>query len=291
MLGTTAAEIPSEVTGIGPVPLEATAIQTTTEPEESWSNEMLLGCGREAIQESDLLEAQAQPFLRQSINSRLRGGHALSILRARLKSEGRWLGFQQENALPRSTLWQMIEVYERATKDGYTAQDLVEDYGTWTGILLAYGLAQPRKGTGGGCTVEQIEPPAEDDDDADEVVIEKDLDEEGSDGESPEDETDEGESENESPDAEPEEAAEEEPPAVSEDQIIAADAFVIAVGGVPHAVRALVARSIMSGDKDAVKTVLTEVVRAARALLTPAEITEIVIVGAAAERGIKWVAV
>ena len=103
---------------------EAIRIQPPNDPNESWPDKMLLDCGREAIKESDLLESQAQPLIRQSIGSRLRGGHAMSILRARLKSEGRWLRFQQDNALPRTTLWQMIEVYERAAKDGYTAQAL-----------------------------------------------------------------------------------------------------------------------------------------------------------------------
>jgi hypothetical protein len=65
---------------------------------------------------------------------------------------------------------------------------------------------------------------------------------------------------------------------VTEDEIGAADSFVAMVGGMEHAVRALIARSIKSGDKDAVKNAVAEVVRAARAVLTPSEITEIVTV-------------
>ena len=261
-----------------------------SEPDESWPDKMLLDCGREAIKESDVLEAQAQPLIRRSVGSRLRGGHAMSILRARLKAEGRWSSFQQQQDLPRTTMWQMIEVYERSAKDGHAAQDLVENYGSWTGILLAYGLAQPRKSPAGGCVVEQLEPPAADeDDDVQGDAVEDDGAEEEPKDEELDEDTDSDESQDESPNAEPEEAAEEELPPVTDDQVVAADTSVAAVGGLEHAARALIARSIKSGDKEGVEDALSEMVRAARTLLTPAEITEIVIVGNA--RGVKWVSV
>jgi hypothetical protein len=78
---------------------------------------------------------------------------------------------------------------------------------------------------------------------------------------------------------------------VTEEQLIAADSFVAAVGGMGHAARALVAGSIKSGDRDAVKGAVAEVVRAARAILTLSEITAIVIVGNAKEKGFKGVSV
>ena len=90
---------------------------------------------------------------------------------------------------------------------------------------------------------------------------------------------------------EAEEAAEEELPPVTDDQIGAADAFVSAVGGLEHAARALVARSVKKGDKDGVKSTIAEAVRAARAVLTPSEISEIVIVGSTKAKGIQWVSV
>jgi hypothetical protein len=91
--------------------------------------------------------------------------------------------------------------------------------------------------------------------------------------------------------AERQEVVGEELPPVTDDHIEQADAFVGAVGGPEHAARALVARSVRSGDKDGVKITVAEVVRAANALLTSAEIGEIVIVGNAKEKGIKWVSV
>ncbi len=292
MKGTTAPEMASEATDITLVPLEVNAIQTAEEPDESWSDKMLLDCGRAAINESDLLEAQAQPFIRQSIDSRLRGGHAMSILRARLKAEGRWLGFQQENALPRTTMWQMIEVYERSAKDGYTAQDLIDNYGNWTSTLLGYGLAKPRKNKVGGHDTEYLEAPKENDDDVRDDGVEGDFD--GADvdyGDGSEGDAEEDESDDESADAEPDGIAEEEIPPVTADQIGAADTFVAAVGGLTHAVRVLITKSVNGGDKDAVKGAVAEAVRAARAVLTPAEITEIVIVDNCKAKGIDLVSV
>jgi hypothetical protein len=182
----------------------------------------------------------------------------------------------------------MIEVYERSAKDGYTAQDLVKNDGNWTGILLAYGLAQPRKGTTGGCDVEQIEPPTDDKDVQEEAVEEDsgqyDLEDDAS-SDDPEEGTVAG-----NPDASHEETTEEVPP-VTDDQIGAAETFVSAVGGLEHAARTLLASSVRSGDRAAVKSTVTEVVRAARAILTPSEIGEIVIVGNAEAKGITVVSI
>ena len=253
-----------------------------SEPDESWSDDMLFDFGRDAVKESDRLEAQAQPLIGQSIGSRLQAGHAWSILRKRFKAEGMWSSFQKEHGQSRTTMWQMIEVYERSAEDGYTAPDLVANYRNWTGILLAYGLAQPRKGIAGGCVVEQLEAP---EDDVEGDAVEDDFVEETAEGEDLEDDSDESEAE--LPSCEAVEIAEEEIPPVTADEIVAADAFVSAVGGVQPAARALIARC--GGDKEVVKNTVTEVVQAASAVLTPPEITEIVIVGNA--KGIKWVSV
>jgi hypothetical protein len=86
-------------------------------------------------------------------------------------------------------------------------------------------------------------------------------------------------------DAEP--IAEDLPP-LTDDQVAAADEYVKAVGGREHAARALVESSVKAGDKEAVKKTIADVVRAARALLTSSEISEIVIVSSAKEKGIKW---
>jgi hypothetical protein len=258
-----------------------------TDPDESWSDEMLLYCGRKEIEESNRLESQVQPFIRQSIASRLRGGHAMSILRTRLRAEGRWTSYQQGNALPRTTVWQMAEVYERAMAQGLTTQDLADRYGNWTGVLLGYGLVKPRKSKGGGHVVEPLEPPVEEEDGGGGDDIDDD-----DPGDDPQDEPEDGDAEEDGDDQEPNAGAhdpepEDEPPPVTDDQIVAADAFVSAVGGLEHAARALIATSIKSGDKDAVKGTLAEVVRAARAVLTPSEITTIMIIGTPKEKGIQ----
>jgi len=269
--------------------------QPADEPHESWSNETLLNCGRESLEEGDRLEAQSQPLMRQSISSRMRGGHALSILRARLRAEGRWTGYQQENALPRTTVWQVIEVYERATADGHSARDLAKVYGTWTAVLLAYGLAKPRRNKAGGCVVEPLEPPEESDDSHDED-FDDDLDDgDGNGDEEPDDDgledgepDDEGNREDSG--AKPQEL-EPEPLPVTDEQIGAAEVFVGAVGGLVHAVRVLLAKGVSGGDKEAVKDALAEAFRAARAVLTPSEISEVVIVDSGKAKGINWMAV
>ena len=265
---------------------ELTDTQTAGEPDETWPDDLLLDFGREAMNEGDRLEALAQPFLHQSIASRLRGGRAWSILRARLKANRQWFAFQQHHGLPRTTVWQMAEVYERATADHLTAQDLADRYSTWTGILLAYGLAEPRKSASGGCVIEQVEPQAEDDGDTEDVdneIVEKDHEDEDL-----EDGLDEGESEDDLPDTPSEKTAEEQLPPVTDDQVAAADTFLSVAGGLAHAVRVLMSKSVSSGDREAVKGTVAEVIRMARALLAPSEIAEIVIVGNAREKGIKW---
>jgi len=267
---------------------ELTNAQTAAEPDETWSDDLLLDYGREAMKEGDRLEAQAQPFIRQSIGSRLRGGRAWSILRARLRAGRQWFAFQQQHGLPRTTVWQMAEIYERATEDHLSAEDLADKYSTWTGILMAYGLAQPRNTASGGSVVEQLEPPDDDEDATEHEGVDNDLVEGNPEGEDLDDGLDEGEPEDDLPDAAPQETAEEEPPPVTDDQVAAADTFVGAVGGLEHAARALIARSVRAGDREAVKGTLAEAVRAARAVLTASEISEIVIVGNGKAKGIRW---
>ena len=294
MHDTTVTDKAAEVDGgVCPASPEATPVPTTDDPDESWSDETLLHYGRGAMEEGDRLDAQVQPIVRQSIDSRLRGGHAMSILRARLRAEGRWTGYQQENALPRTTVWQVVEAYERATKDRSTAEELIETYGNWTGVLLGYGLVMPRRSRGGGHVVEPLGPPPdEEDNDSQDQDVEGDFDEddwneesedEPEDGDAEED-GDQQESENESENAEPEEEA----PPITDEQIATAQAFVSAVGGPRTPCRVLIARAVSRDGKETVKDSLAEAVRAARAVLSPAEISEILIVGSSK---VKWAAV
>ena len=260
-----------------PAPPTGVIVMSPAEvPDETWSMEQLLDYGREALRESEECDMLAVPLARRSVVTKFGAGHAYSILRSRLKPLGKWCSFQEEHKLPRTSVWEVVEVYEAATRDGLKADDLVDQYSTWTGILLACGLAKPRRNKVGGCVVERIEPPSDDEDDVQGDVVEGDLVVEDPDGEDLEDDLD--ESDDESPYAEPE-GITEEIPSVTEDQIGAADLFIAAVGGLEHAARALIARSIKCDDKDAVKGAVAEMVRAARAVLTPSEITEIVIVG------------
>ena len=177
---------------------------------------------------------------------------------------------------------------------GWTSKVLLTGIPAWTEVLLAYGLAKPRKNKVGGCLVGLLEPPteeAEGDDDAQEEDVENDFNDDDSDDDEPESDLDDDDSNGDSSDTDPQETVEEAPPPVTEDQIGAAAVFVNAVGGVVHAVRTLMARSVSDGNKDTVKDALAEAIRAARPLLTPSEITEIVIVGNCIEKGIKWVSV
>jgi len=268
-------------------PAGAIPLSPDVAPDETWSVEQLLDYGRKALREGEECDMLVVPLARRSIVARFGAGHAYSILRSRLKPLGKWCSFQEEYKLPRTSIWEVVEVYEAATLDGMNEYDLVDRYSNWTGILLAYGLAKPRKNNVGGCVVERLEPPAEDDDTQDED--DDDLDEEDSDDE-PESDLDDDTEEDPS-DADPPETAEDEPPPVTDDQIGAADAFVSAVGGLAHAVRVLITKGANSGDRQAVKDAVAEAVRTARAILTPSEIAEIVIVGNCKAKGIDLVSV
>jgi hypothetical protein len=58
MQDSTSVELPVAATS------ELTTVRTAAEPDETWSDELLLDHGREAMQEGDRLESQAQPFIR-----------------------------------------------------------------------------------------------------------------------------------------------------------------------------------------------------------------------------------
>ena len=215
----------------------------------------------------------------------VRAGHAYSILRRRLKPLGKWCSFQVENQLPRTSVWEVVEVYEAAVRDGLDTKDLADRYSRWTEVLLAYGLAKPRKNKVGGCLVEPLKPPTEEDDDAQDEDDGQDFDE---DDLHDKPDPDEDESDDDAPDADPPETTEVEPPPVTDDQVAAADAFISTVGGLVHAVRVLITKGANSGDGQAVKDTVAEAVRTACAILTPSEIREIVIVG---NSTVKWVSV
>ncbi len=260
-------------------------------PDSTWSNERLLDYGTRSLGEGDQHAQRLHALARKSVVPKFRAGHAFSILQERLTATGNWCAFQEDNDLPRTKVWEVINVYRKATELGHGEED-VANYGTWTEVMVAYGVVKPRKAEGDEPAAIAAGPSDDSDGEAtadDDGITENDW-PTAEDEESAED-SDEAESEDEPPDAEPEETAEEELPPVTGDQVVAADTFVAAVGGVEHAVRVLIARSATSGDKEGVKDALSEMVRAARTLLTPAEITEIVIVGNARAKGIQWASV
>ena len=259
-------------------------VQSPTDkmPDDTWPNEILLDFAMKALGEGDKLEKRLHALARKSVIPKFRAGHAFAILQERLTATGDWCKFQDEHDLPRTNVWEVITVYQKATAMGHGEEDIAT-YGTWTEVMVAYGIGKPRKAK----AVQHRATTAKRGDDGDgDATTEGDGAQED-DGEPEEDEDvfedGDDDAESESPHAEPAE----EPPAVTADQIAAADSFVAAVGGLEHAAHALIARSINIGDKDAVKGAVAEVVLAARAVLTPSEISEIVIVANAKEKGIK----
>jgi hypothetical protein len=134
-------------------------------PDETWSVEQLLAYGRKSLGEADECDRLAAPLARQSIAAKFGAGHCYSILRDRFKPRGEWCRFQATHRLPRTTVWEVVEVYQAATRAGLKEDDLVERFTTWTGVLLAFGVVRPRNNDVGGCTVEYLEPPSDDGDD------------------------------------------------------------------------------------------------------------------------------
>ena len=253
-------------------PPGVTAMPVNNIPDETWSIERLLDFGQKSLCEGEECDRLAVPLARRSIVARFGAGHACSILRDRLKPLGKWCDFQAEHSLPRTSVWEVVEVYEAAGREDLTKNDLAERYSTWTGILLAFGLVKARRNGTGGCIVEHVEPPAEDDD------AEDDFDEDDWDDEEPEDEDPEEDEDQQEPDQEPEEAdpEDEAPTPVTDEQIVAANAFVGAVGGLTHAARILVIHGAKGGDKEPVKGIMRAAVVAARSVLDWAEINEVV---------------
>jgi hypothetical protein len=260
---------------------------TDKTPDDTWPTEALLDFATQALGNGDKHEQRLHALARKSVVSKVRAGQAFTILQQRFTATGKWCEFQKNNDLPRTKVWEVIKVYEKAVELGH-GEEVVANYGTWTEVMVAYGIAKPRRVDEDQPDIITVQPS---DDANDELAVEDDgvqNEEDGWEDEELEDDSDEdvvvGD-----PDAEPQEIADAEIPPVTDNQIGAANSFIAIVGGLECAARALITTSIKSGDKDAVKGALAEVVRAARAILTPAEIGEIMIVNNA--KGFKWVSV
>lgn len=134
-------------------------------PDETWPVEQLLAYGQRALREGEDCDMQVISLARRAVSLKFNSGRAYSILRSRLKPLGKWCECLKAHNLPRTSVWEVVEAYERATKDGYNEESIADKCGTWTAVLLAYGLAKDKKNTAEGA-VERLEPPADDDEDA-----------------------------------------------------------------------------------------------------------------------------
>lgn len=86
-------------------------------PDESWSDDDLIDYLKGQVDGITLLQR------RTAVKVWL-AGKAAYILRDRMKKDRRWCRFQQENDLPRATVWEAIKLYELAP-----ALDLVKGLG------------------------------------------------------------------------------------------------------------------------------------------------------------------
>ncbi len=261
-----------------------------TAPDDTWPTEFLLSFAMTALSEGDRHERRLHALARKSVVERFRAGHAFSILQERLTATGEWCEFQDRNQLPRTKVWEAITVYRKAVELGHGEGD-VAGYGTWTELMVAYGVVRPRKAQpeGHGVAVTELG-----DDGGGENTVEGDG--------VPEDDrqAEEDDREHDEPEFEPDEdvldgdldawtdtSAEEGPPIATDAELEAASAFVDRVGGLPNAVRVLATKGVMTGDKDVLKDALKEMCRAAQGILSLAEINEIVICLNVTRKGFK----
>lgn len=111
---------------------------------ESWTDEELIQRGLSRLAQGDRHEAKRITLGRMTIKERLEAGHVLSIVRRRHKEDGRWCEMQTQYCLPRTTVWEVIEAYERSTEAGHTTEDVVGSHDTWTEVLRSYGVTKER---------------------------------------------------------------------------------------------------------------------------------------------------
>ncbi len=116
-----------------------------SQPDESWPDEDLLHCCQVSVEQGNEYEKEGIAFLRLSIRARWRGCRAASIFRQRHRGQRDWCAVQKKSKLPRTTLWEMAEVYDRATDNGHGEDELAAKYRTWTDLKTAYGVAKPKK--------------------------------------------------------------------------------------------------------------------------------------------------
>ncbi len=114
-----------------------------SEPDTDWSDEELKHCCFAAEFEGKHAETNGLSLLRRSLAARWRGCKAASILRQRYKSERAWCKAIKDAKLPRSTLTEMAEIYDRATAQGHCHVEIF-NHRTWTEVKIAYGVVKER---------------------------------------------------------------------------------------------------------------------------------------------------
>jgi hypothetical protein len=263
-------------------------------PNSNWPDELLIEYGQRALNAADTYEKQANILTRKTIVQRFRAGHALSLLKDRLKEKETWVEFQTQHNLPRTVVWEAIAVYERVVKLGL-GEDDVAVYTTWMNVMIAYGVRRnPQEGIADipaeatdtqpdaskhgkkAVAVNRKKPQPDKADDA--------LPEEQDPGDTGEDGSDvEGQEGQPDPDL-----PEQDEPSVPDADMDAAAAFVAQVGSLPHAARALAMTGIKNGDKEMFQSALKEMIRAAQTILTSAEINKIVLLVTMAKKGLVF---
>lgn len=114
------------------------------DPTTESTDEELLHCCGASVEQREKAEAVGLAFFRRSIRLQWRGCKAASILRKRHKSGRKWCLIQKQSKLPRSTLWEMAEIYDRATEQGHGEEDVAK-YRIWTDVKIAYGVVKERE--------------------------------------------------------------------------------------------------------------------------------------------------
>ncbi len=111
-------------------------------PTEDWPDEELLHCFGAAVEDGDEAELEGLAILRRSVRLRWRGCKAASIFRKRHKKTRDWGKLLKKSSLPRSTLTEMADIFDRATKQGHGEEDVAK-HRIWTDVKIAY--LKPKK--------------------------------------------------------------------------------------------------------------------------------------------------
>lgn len=135
--------------GAEPISITATATPAVPVPDaddyETWNDKSLMERARMRITQSDRHDAKRIALGRMSIEDRLDAGHVLSIVRRRHKDDRKWCAMQDEYSLARTTVWEVIAVYERLAARGHSKQDVAANHEMWGDVLVTYDIPTKRK--------------------------------------------------------------------------------------------------------------------------------------------------